>query len=98
MEVQVLNLSKSSRPGVLASVRLQISNGSESIVVDDCRVLRNRLGQAWLAMPSYSERLKSGRFDYFPAVNLSAGLKRLVEDVVIRAFEAWEAAAHVSTK
>jgi hypothetical protein len=63
----------------------------DSIVIDDARVLRNKQGQLWLAMPSYSVPVNGGRsYDYLPAVILSTKLKRDVEDTVLPAFEAWE--------
>ena len=54
-------------------------------------VLRNKHGQLWLAMPSYSVPANGGRsYDYLQAVALSTQLKRQVEDAVLPAFETWE--------
>ena len=91
MQVKVLAFSRSSKPAVLASVRLELALGGDSITIDDARVLRNKHGQLWLAMPSYSVPADGGRsYDYLPAVVLSTKLKREVEDAVLPAFEAWE--------
>lgn len=92
MLVKILSLSRSPKPAVLASVRLELAlDGGDSIIIDDARVLRNKHGQLWLAMPSYSVPANGGRsYDYLPAVALSTKLKREVEDVVLPAFEAWE--------
>jgi hypothetical protein len=55
MLVKVLSFSRSNKPAVLASVRLEIAlEDGDSIVIDDARVLRNKHAQLWLAMPSYS--------------------------------------------
>jgi hypothetical protein len=93
MEVKILSISPSNKPAVLASVRIEISVEStgDCITIDDARVLRNRHGQAWLAMPSYSVPAGGGRgYDYLPAVILGTALKRIVEDTVLPAFEEWE--------
>jgi hypothetical protein len=93
MTVKVLSFSPSSKPAVLASVRIELSveGTGDSITIDDARVLRNKHGQLWLAMPSYSVPAYGGRgYDYLPAVILSTALKRAVEDAVLPAFEAWE--------
>lgn len=100
MLVKVLSLSRSSKPAVLASVRVELTaDGGDSITIDDARVLRNKHGQLWLAMPSYSVPSNGGRsYDYLPAVVLSTRLKRDVEDAVLPAFEAWEREQQASVR
>ncbi len=92
MQVKVLAFNRSPKPAVLASVRVELTveGSADSIIVDDAWLLRNKHGQLWLAMPSYSVPLSNGRYDYLPAVVLSMALKRAVEDAVLPAFEAWE--------
>jgi DNA-binding cell septation regulator SpoVG len=92
MVVKVLSFSRSNKPAVLASVRIELADDSgDSITIDDARVLRNKLGLLWLAMPSYSVPMTGGRgYDYLPAVILGTALRRAVEDAVLPAFEAWE--------
>jgi DNA-binding cell septation regulator SpoVG len=93
MKVTVLSISRSNKPAVLASVRIElaIESAGDTIIIDDARVLRNKHGQLWLAMPSYSVPATGGRgYDYLPAVILSTALKRAVEDAVLPAFEEWE--------
>ena len=92
MQVNVLGFSRSLKPAVLASVRVELAaDTGDSVIIDDARVLRNKHGQLWLAMPSYSVPANGGRsYDYLPAVILSTQLKRQVEDAVLPAFEAWE--------
>lgn len=52
----------------------------------DLRILRNRSGQLWLGMPSYS--IPDGRnFRYEQTVELSRELKRAVEDAVLGEYE-----------
>jgi len=91
MQIKVLSFSQSPKPSVLATARIELNVEGDSITIDDARVLRNKHGQLWLAMPSYSVPMTGGRgYDYLPAVILSTGLKRAVEDAVLPAFEAWE--------
>jgi DNA-binding cell septation regulator SpoVG len=91
MQIKVLSLSRSPKSCVLATAGIELTVEGESITIDDARVLRNKHGQLWLAMPSYSVPSGNGRsYDYLPAVILSTGLKRAVEDAVLPAFEAWE--------
>lgn len=91
MLIKVLSFSRSSKSSVLATARIELTVEGDSLLIDDARILRNKHGQLWLAMPSYSVPMNGGRgYDYLPAVILSAALKRSVEDAVLPAFEAWE--------
>jgi len=93
MQVKILSFSRRPKPAVLATVRFELTaeGSSDSIILDDARVLRNKQGQLWLAMPNYSFPMNGGRgYDYLPAIILSTGLKRAVEDAVLPAFESWE--------
>jgi len=92
MQIKILSFSHSSKSNVLASVRIELAleSSPDTIIIDDARVLRNKHGQLWLAMPSYSVPSNNGRYDYMPAVVLSTNLKRDVENAVLPAFEAWE--------
>ena len=56
MQVKLVNFSTSNKPQVLASVRIELTaeETADTIIIDDARVLRNRNGQLWLAMPAYS--------------------------------------------
>jgi hypothetical protein len=91
MQIKLLSLSRCPKPSVLATARIELTVEGDSIIIDDARVLRNKYGQLWLAMPSYSAPMNGGRgYDYLPAVIFSAALKRAVEDAVLPAFEAWE--------
>ena len=92
MQIKVLAFSRSPKPAVLASVRFELTADAEdSVIIDDARILRNRNGTLWLALPSYSIPADGGRgYDYLPAVTLGTSLKRAVEDAVLPAFERWE--------
>jgi hypothetical protein len=80
MQIKLLSFSRSPKPSVLATARIELTVDGESIIIDDARVLRNKHGQLWLA--------NGGRgYDYLPIVILSATLKRAVEDAVLPAWE-----------
>jgi hypothetical protein len=91
MQIKLLSFSRSPKPSVLATARIELAVEGDSITIDDARVLRNKHGQLWLAMPSYSVPMNGGRgYDYLPAVILGTALKRAIEDAVLPAFGAWE--------
>jgi hypothetical protein len=92
MEIKVLGFRPTNKPAVLASVRIElVTETGDAITIDDARVLRNRNQQLWLAMPAYSTPTTSrSGYDYLPAVLLSTGLRRAVEDAVLAGFEKWE--------
>jgi hypothetical protein len=94
MQIKVLGICRSSKSAVLASVRVELAveDTGDSVTIDDARVLRNKHGQLWLAMPSYSVPGSANRgYDYLPAIILSTALMRAVEDIVLPAFEGWVA-------
>jgi hypothetical protein len=103
MQINVSEIRPSRRDNVLAEVTVEISAGIDDIAtvddvvdtvtVDDIRVLQNRHGESWVAMPSFSVPLSSAgirRFEYRPTVILSRRLQREVEDKVLAAFDEWK--------
>jgi len=97
MELNVKEIRPSRRDNVLAEVSVEIEivepGVVEAITIDDIRVLQNRHGDLWIALPSFSIPLSSGgvrRYEYKPTVTLSRTLQRDVEDVVLRAFAEWQ--------
>jgi hypothetical protein len=92
MQVKVVAFTRSPKLSVLASVKFElVGENGHSITVDDARVLKNRNGQLWLAMPCHSMPSSGSRgYDYFPAIILCTALKRAIDDAVLPAFEVWE--------
>jgi DNA-binding cell septation regulator SpoVG len=80
MKVNLLEVSSPRKQSALASVKVELADAEGNVVtIDDLRVLRNRQGQLWVAMPTYS--LPDGKsFRYEQTVMLSRELKRQVED------------------
>jgi hypothetical protein len=87
-QVRVIEFRRSEKQFVLADVHLEIQLAGHRIELDSARVLRNRQGDPWLAMPSYHVTVGKG-YEYRPAVILSRELKQLVDNVVLGAFEEW---------
>ena len=89
MQVEVLGFTQSTKNHVLASVKFRlIDEDGQSITVDDARVLRNKAGELWLAMPNRSVQHER-TLEFLPQAVLSSGLRRAVEDAVLPAFERW---------
>ncbi len=85
-----VRIKPTHRPSVLsaAQVTIQLEDGS-TIEIHDCRVMRNRQGILWAALPSYS--VATGKqYEYHPSVVLSPALHREVSDAVLAAYESWQ--------
>jgi hypothetical protein len=89
MIVKVKSIGPSHRQNVLAAATVELSDADGSnVIVADIRVLENKLGQRWVALPSFAVS-KGGRdFQYLPTVELSQALMREVSERVLAAFEA----------
>ncbi len=91
MNVTVKSIRPSRKDSVLAEAVIELADGEHSVNVDDLRILRNKQGGLWVAMPSYALPLTGGRgYEYRPTVALSRSLQRQVDDAVLSAFEKWE--------
>jgi DNA-binding cell septation regulator SpoVG len=72
-----------------ASVELADSDG-DSLVISDLRILQNRQGQTWVAMPSRSVSDGCRSFQYVPQIEPNRQLQRKIEDAVLAAFDEWK--------
>ena len=91
MNVKVRTIQTSAKPHRLAdaSVELTDSDG-DSLVISDLRILENRQGQTWVAMPSRSVSEGGRSFQYIPQIESNRQLQRKIEDAVLAAFEEWK--------
>jgi DNA-binding cell septation regulator SpoVG len=88
MFVKVKSIHSPCRSGVLAHATVEIEIAGQRITVSDLRVLQNRNGEYWVAMPS--QKIQTGTaINYQPIVEFSKDLKRTVEDQVLPAYSAW---------
>lgn len=90
MNVKDVVIYSSRKSSVLASARVQLADSDGDVVIlDDLRVLRNKQGSLWCALPTYS--IAEGKsYRYEATITLSRQLQRDVEDHVLRAFDAWQ--------
>jgi hypothetical protein len=88
LKVKVKSIGPSHRQNVLAAATIELSDADGgTVVLADVRVLENKLGQRWVALPSFAVS-KGGRdFQYQPTVELSPSLMREVSERVLVAFE-----------
>jgi hypothetical protein len=88
LKINVKSIGPSHRQNVLAAATVELADSDGcSVAIADVRVLENKLGQRWVALPSFAVS-KGGRdFQYLPTVELSQALMREVSERVLAAFE-----------
>jgi DNA-binding cell septation regulator SpoVG len=93
MNVTVRTIQASAKPHRLADATVELVDADgDSLVISDIRILQNRQGQAWVAMPSRSVNEGGRSFQYTPQVESNRQLQRKIEDTVLTAFEQWKLA------
>jgi DNA-binding cell septation regulator SpoVG len=91
MNLKVKLIQPASRLHRLADASVELADADgDSLVISDIRILENRQGQAWVAMPSRSVKADGRSFEYVPQVEPSRQLQRKIEDAVLTAFEQWK--------
>jgi DNA-binding cell septation regulator SpoVG len=91
MNVKVISLTASTKPHRLADASVELSDhDSDSVTISDIRILQNKQGQVWVAMPSRSVNEGGRSFQYVPQVEPGRRLQRKIEDAVLTAFEEWK--------
>jgi len=91
LKVEVKSIGPSHRANVLAQAVAVLSDQDSSINVSDIRVLQNRQGQKWVALPSHAISKGANDISYVPTVELSTSLTRELTTRVLEAFEQWSA-------
>jgi hypothetical protein len=88
LKIAVKSIGPSHRQNVLASATVELSDADGChVTIADVRVLENKLGQRWVALPSFSVSRGGRDFQYLPTVELSPPLMRELSDRVLAAFE-----------
>jgi DNA-binding cell septation regulator SpoVG len=91
MNVSVKLIQPASKPHRLADAIVELFDGDrDSVVISDIRILQNRQGQVWVAMPSRSVSEAGRSFQYIPQIEPNRQLQRKIEDAVLLAFEDWK--------
>jgi hypothetical protein len=81
-----ITLKPSHRPSVLAAVSVELQTELGMIRIHDGRILRNKAGQLWFSLPTFSVTVGKS-YEYLPSIELSAALYRQVSDAALRAYE-----------
>src|SRR5215469_9793473 len=84
-----VTLQASHRANVLASATVELQTDLGVITINDARILRNKAGVAWFALPTYSVT-KGREYQYFPSIELSPTLQRQVTEAALAEFEKQE--------
>ena len=91
MQVKVKLIQAAIKPNRLADATIELADADgDSIVISDIRILENKQGQTWVAMPSRSVSEGGRSYQYIPQVELNRQLRRKIEDAVLAAFEEWK--------
>jgi DNA-binding cell septation regulator SpoVG len=91
MKITVTSIQTSTKPHRLADATIELADSEgDSLVISDIRILQNRLGQSWVAMPSRSVSEGGRSFRYIPQIELNRQLQRQIEDSVLAAFQEWK--------
>lgn len=93
MNVKVKLIQPATKPHRLADATVELADADgDSLVISDIRILQNRQGQTWIAMPSRSVNEGGRSFQYVPQIESNRQLQRKIEDSVLTAFEQWKQA------
>ena len=90
MNVKVQLIQASTKPHRIADATVELADADDDVLtISDIRILENRQGQHWVAMPTRS--VSAGRsYQYIPQIESSRQLKRKIEDAVLEAFNEWK--------
>jgi DNA-binding cell septation regulator SpoVG len=91
LKIEVQSVSGSHRSNVLAQAVVTLSDSDSFITINDIRVLQNRQGQQWVALPSFAVSKGGKDFSYLPTIELTASLTRELTTRVLEAYEQWNA-------
>jgi DNA-binding cell septation regulator SpoVG len=91
MNVKVTSIQPATKPHRLADASVELADtDGDSLLISDIRVLQNKQGQTWVAMPSRSVSDSGRSFQYVPQIESNRQLQRKIEDAVLAAFEEWK--------
>ena|ERR1700687_3702811 len=91
MNVLVKLIQSSTKPHRLAEATAELMDtDGDSLLISDIRILQNKQGQIWVAMPSRSVSDSGRSFQYIPQIESNRRLQRKIEDAVLAAFEEWK--------
>jgi DNA-binding cell septation regulator SpoVG len=90
MKINVITIQTSAKPHRLADVSVELADADgDSLIISDIRVLENRQGQNWVAMPARSVSEGGRSYQYIPQIESNRQLRRKIEDAVLISFDHW---------
>ena len=91
MNIRVKLIQLATKPHRLADATIELADANgDSLVISDIRILQNKQGQLWVAMPSRSVSEGGRSFQYFPQIEANRQLARKIEDTVLAAYQEWK--------
>jgi DNA-binding cell septation regulator SpoVG len=91
MKVTVTSIQNATKPHRLADATIELADADgDLIVISDIRLLENKQGQIWVAMPTRSVSEGGRSYQYIPQLESNRQLKRKIEDAVLAAFDEWK--------
>jgi hypothetical protein len=84
--VEVYPAARSSQ---IASARVRLETNVGLIVIDDCRLLRNKSGVVWFALPSFSFPTNGRQFEYRPTLEVPPDLLQEISTEALKAYGTW---------
>ena len=91
MNVTVKLIQAATKPHRLADATIELADADgDLLVISDIRILENRQGQTWVAMPTRSVSAGGRSYQYIPQIESNRQLKRKIEDAVLAAFDEWK--------
>jgi hypothetical protein len=84
--VEVYPAARSSQ---IASARVRLETNLGLIVIDDCRLLRNKSGVVWFALPSFSLPTNGRAFEYHQTLEVPPDLLQEVSTEALRVYGMW---------
>jgi DNA-binding cell septation regulator SpoVG len=91
MKIRVISIQAATKPHRLADAIIELADpDGDALLISDIRILQNKQGQLWVAMPSRSVSEGGRSFQYIPQIESNRQLQRKIEDAVLTAFEEWK--------
>ena len=91
MNVSVTSIQAATKPHRLADATVELADADDDVLtISDIRILENRQGQTWVAMPTRSVSEGGRSYSYIPQIESNRQLKRKIEDAVLEAFNEWK--------
>jgi hypothetical protein len=81
-----ITIKPSHRPSVLAAVSIDLHTDLGTIRIHDGRILRNKAGQLWFSLPTFSITVGKS-YEYQASLELSGALHRQVSEAALKAYE-----------